>query len=302
MSTIGVGLMVVLLLRAQVACAQPQRLPSFADHHIRVAFPDSSSLQDSCDAIRRRDELSEFVGWSITEVQFQYGELNAPSFAGGRSSPTRILTMQHASGWKYGDNFFFVDILDDGLIDGFNDRDVYLEGYANFSLGKILNRRIGLGLISDVGFIAGINYAADPDVLKWLPGIRLSWDLPGFAFFNTDFTAYIDDSGGLIGGGAPAETDSFMVDLNWALPFSLGIHDFSIVGHVEFIDARGNEIGDSVSWWILGQPQFRYDLGKTVFGTANQLFVGIEWQIWPNKIGDRVTDENEVQALAVWRL
>ncbi len=244
----------------------------------------------------------EFGRWSTTEIQFQYGELNAPSFAGGGSSATRILTLQHASGWKYGDNFFFVDILDDSLLDGFNDRDVYLEAYANFSLGKILNHEIDFGLVSDVGFVVGINFAADPDLRKWLPGIRLSWDLPGFAFFNTDFTAFIDDSLGAVGGGAPAETNSFMVDFNFAFPFSLGIHDFSIEGHVEFIDSRKNEFGDDIKWWILGQPQFRYDLGKTVFDSAGRLFVGIEWQIWPNKLGDRITDENELQFLGVWRL
>jgi hypothetical protein len=32
-------------------------------------------------------------------------------------------------------------------------------------------------------------------------------------------------------GGAPAEDDSFMIDFNWAYPFSVGNQDFSIEGH-----------------------------------------------------------------------
>ncbi len=32
------------------------------------------------------------------------------------------------------------------------------------------------------------------------------------------------------------------------------------------------------------------------------LFVGIEWQFWMNKPGDKETDENSVQALLVWGL
>ncbi len=60
----------------------------------------------------------------------------------------------------YGDNFFFMDLYNDGILDGFNDNDVYLEWYPNFSFGKILGRRVGFGRIRDVGVLAGINYDA----------------------------------------------------------------------------------------------------------------------------------------------
>jgi len=239
--------------------------------------------------------------WRATEVHFQYGRLDAPTLAGGGSSYTQVLTFQHRSEWEYGDNFFFMDLYNDGVQDGFNDDDVYLEWYPNFSLGKVLGRRVGFGRIRDVGVLAGINYGADANFLKWLPGLRFSWDLPGFAFFNTDFTAFIDGNAGVQSGGVPATTNSFMVDLNWALPFSMGAHDFSIEGHAELIGERRNELGNRASWWVLAQPQFRYDAGKTLFGCPEKLFVGVEWQIWINKFGDSQTDENALQALVVWR-
>ncbi|MFV2070797.1 MAG: hypothetical protein ACC645_27840, partial [Pirellulales bacterium] len=188
---------------------------------------------------------------SITEVHFQYGKLKAPTFASGRSSYTRILTFQHASDWEYGDNYFFMDLANDGILDGFNDNDAYLEWFSNFSLGKILGRRVGFGRIRDIGVLAGINYDADVNFLKWLPGLRFSLDLPGFTFFNTDFTAFIDDNAGVQSGGIPATTSTFMVDLNWALPFSIDTHDFSIEGHAEFVGDRRNELGNRVSWWVL---------------------------------------------------
>lgn len=56
-----------------------------------------------------------------------------------------------------------------------------------------------------------------------------------------------------------------------------------------------------MSWWILGQPQFRYDLGNAPWNKPEQLYVGVEWQFWINKLGDKGTDENAVQALGVWR-
>ncbi len=239
--------------------------------------------------------------WSTTELHYQYGNLMVPGTIGRGDAETSILTYQHASGWKYGDNFFFVDFLDDSLTDGFNDSDYYGELYLNFSLGKILDRPLEIGPIKDVGIIGGLNIAGDANVRKYLPGIRLSMDFPGFAFFNMDITGYIDDSDG-IPRGAPGEDDSFMIDFNWAYPLALGSHDFSIEGHIEYIGQRTNEFGAEVSDWVFGQPQFRYDLGKSLFATPNILYLGVEWQFWFNKLGDDDTDENVVQALVVWRL
>jgi nucleoside-specific outer membrane channel protein Tsx len=238
--------------------------------------------------------------WSTTEVHFQYGKLDAPSFIGTTSVPTRILTFQHASGWRYGDNFFFVDYLDDSEPDGFNDQAFYAEWYSNFSLGKISGRPIGFGAVKDVGILLGINLSGEAKVRKYLPGVRLSWNLPGFAFLNTDITAYIDDSRGAASGGAPTENNSFMVDINWAYPFAWGKQSFSIEGHIEYIGKRTNEFGNEAKAWILAQPQFRWDAGKTLLGFGDTFFLGIEYQYWRNKLGGDST-ESVVQALAVWR-
>ena len=115
--------------------------------------------------------------WSNTELQLQYGNLDIPTFAGGGDSYHLIYTLQHASGWKYGDNFFFVDVLD-ARDPGFQDFDLYSEWYSNFSLGKIREKEMGAGLVSDVGLLLGVNSADDANVRKYLPGLRLSLDLP----------------------------------------------------------------------------------------------------------------------------
>lgn len=236
--------------------------------------------------------------WQTNEIHFQYGSSFEEAFApSATKQDTYIFTLQHADGWKYGDNFVFVDFSDSQRT-GF---DLYTELYSNFSLGKITASNVSFGPISDVGFITGINYAKHAKVLKYLPGIRLSWDIPYFAFFNTDVTAYVDDSRGVANGGAPRETDSFMVDINWALPFSLGEHDFSIEGHVEYIDGRLNEFGGPVKSHILGQPQFRYDLGKALFNSPAHFYAGAEYQFWINKLGDNDTDEHVLQFLLVAR-
>ena len=64
-------------------------------------------------------------------------------------------------------------------------------------------RKFQLGPIRDIAVIGGVNFGADANVFKYLPGVRASWKVPGFAFLNTDLTAYIDGNSGAEGGGAP---------------------------------------------------------------------------------------------------
>jgi hypothetical protein len=199
----------------------------------------------------------------------------------------------------------FADVLKGGESDdtNFNHWDLYTEAYANFSSSKILKAKYGDGVLRDIGAIAGVNYDMDAEVVKFLPGVRFSWNIPGFAFLNTDVTAYIDASEGVDGGkfNAPKESDSFMVDVNFASKsFTIGKAHFNVEGHVEYIGKRHNEFGERVHAHILGQPQFRWDAGRTFFGKPNKLFLGTEYQIWINKLGG-TKDEHALQALAVWR-
>tara|TARA_B100000446_G_scaffold101980_2_gene95497 strand:- start:1915 stop:2700 length:786 start_codon:yes stop_codon:yes gene_type:complete len=237
------------------------------------------------------------LDWQTNEIHVQQGVLDIPSYAGGGSEDVFIGTLQHASGWKYGDTFAFVD-YSQGSDQG---HDIYGEIYANFSLSKISGKDVSFGIVKDVGILAGYNYGKEGGVRKYLPGVRLALDVPGFSFLNVDTTAYIDDNMGGGGDRAPTEDDSFMVDINWAYPFSLGDHSFSIEGHIEYIGSRDNEYGGKVSHHVLAQPQIRYDLGKTLMGQSDKLFVGVEFQLWQNKYGDNATDERATQFLGVYR-
>ncbi|MBD8526850.1 outer membrane protein OmpK [Pseudomarimonas arenosa] len=240
--------------------------------------------------------------WSTSEIHLQHGSLDTPSFAGGGDADTTIVTLQNASGWEKIELFVFLDIIDDNRSDGFNDSDLYGELYVGGGFGKLSGKDLSFGPFKDIGWVFGINHADDAKVWKYLPGLRLYWNAPGFAFLNTDITAYIDDSRGVGRGGAPKESDSFMVDFAWAYPFSVGEQKFSIEGHMEYIDGRRNEFGGEVASWILAQPQFRWDIGHALGWGESHLFLGIEYQYWRNKLGDPNTDESALQALVVLQL
>ncbi len=245
---------------------------------------------------------SEGASWSITELHYQWGPVVAPSFAGGKSAATDIVTLQGAGGHDVGDYFFFVDFLQDDTADGFNDQDIYGEFYLSFMAEKTIGAPLSFGPVKDVGLTLGLNAGADANVRKWLPGLRFSLTLPGFAFANLDVTAYIDDSPGVDSGGAPSETDSYMVDFSGSYPFAIGDHRFNLTGHGEYIGARIDQFGGDVAAWILLQPQLYYDLAPLLHIASDRLFMGVEGLIWMNKLGDESTDETGALFLLVWRL
>lgn len=232
-----------------------------------------------------------------TEAHFQYGSHTNPFTE--TASGTVILTMQHASMWKFGDNFFFVDFLDDGGDDGFNEMDAYGEWYSNFSLGKITGKDLGFGPFADFGVFGGVALGTDANFRQWLPGARIAWNLPRFIFLNTDFMYGIDGGKGVEGGSPPELDGRFILDVNGLLPFNLGSLSFSITGHAEYQGATTDEFGDAVPSSILAQPQLRLDIGQALGGSANGLYAGIEFQYWSNKLGTKV-DESVIQLLVVW--
>ena len=201
------------------------------------------------------------------EFHYQYGKLTNP-FSSVQEY-TSILTIQHATSWRLEDSFLFVDILDDGGHDGFNDKNLYGEWYPTLSFSRLSGKEFRLGPIRDIALIGGINFDSDA-------------------------------SSGVRGGGTPRTSNSFMFDVSWALPVQLGSQSFLFGGHAEYIGGTNDEFGNQGKDWILAQPQFTWDLGA-VFGAANQLLVGVEYQYWRNKLGTDEEDDNVPQLLVIWR-
>ena len=73
-------------------------------------------------------------GFSVTELQYQ-GASSLNEHPVRPAGFQNILTLQHASGWEFGENFFF---LDKKCCEGADaNRDMYLEWYPFLSLGAI---------------------------------------------------------------------------------------------------------------------------------------------------------------------
>lgn len=229
--------------------------------------------------------------WNDTEVIIHNSKFE--DVFNNREFSATVVTLQHASGWEYGTNFFFIDYVTTE-----SNQEFYGEWYPFFSGKDIAGWEFG-SPVADVGLLLGFNAAPEVNSLKYLPGIQVNWNLPGFVFFSTALTAYIDQTEGDI---APKEDDSYMIDIVWNMPFSIGDHSFSFEGHTEYIGKRDLEDGsDKVRAWILSQPQLRWDAGKSLFGEVNRLELGMEYQYFHNKLGTNKT-ENLLKLLFIWHI
>ena len=236
--------------------------------------------------------------WSVTEVHYQGGN----ALRDHEVSPSgfqQILTLQHASGWKHGENFFFVDMV--CCAGSAANRDMYLEWYPYLSLSSVTGKDISWRRIKDIGPLGGLNWGAQAKFLKIAPGFRVQLDLPGFSFANLDYLYLVDKNQGLAAGGAPREDNSHLIDFNWALPFEIGGGSFSLEGHGEWRGPRNTEVGTRSPYWVLLQPQLRLDIGKALAWQPGRLFAGIEFQVWINKFGFEDADEVIPQLLVVFR-
>ncbi len=236
--------------------------------------------------------------WSNTQLHINHGRFENP-FSQQQASTT-VYSLQHASGYQYGDNFFFVDYSKDNVHDGYQDGDFYAEWYSSFSLAKIAKYQSSYAGLSDISLVFGINAAGDAKVVKYLPGVKFNWNITGFDFFSSTFTLYQDDSQGFNNGGAPKQSNSWMLDFAWGYPFVLGDQKFYLTGHVEYIADRKNEFNAQVNNWILAQPILQWDLGRNLSMPDGQLMLGIEWQYWRHKLGTK-NSESVLQLHLAWR-
>lgn len=240
--------------------------------------------------------------WSETEVQILKGDKYHDA---GNDKDIRktIVTLQHASSYKFGRNYFFVD----SLKSHYGDQDygeIYGEFYSTLSYTKITLEDLSKSFVRDVGLTGGINYGAKnsafgPNPQVYLIGTSFDFFVPGFLFFTVNTLAYIDNSqySGFGGGySCGKNSTTYQITPTWALPFSIGNHRLSFEGFLDYIGKHG-----SCSEQIITQPQLRVDVGN-YFGKKDTVFIGFEYQYWKNKFGLKGRTDSFPQALLTWKL
>jgi nucleoside-specific outer membrane channel protein Tsx len=193
------------------------------------------------------------------------------------------ITFENFNCWKYGDNFFFVDITNAERDGDQTPTSLYGEFSPRLSLSKISHRSLSFAFVKDV-LLAGTLEMGE-GFHNYLYGIGFDLDVPKFSFVQLNF--YVRNN--------PEQSgQTYQITPCWYLPFTIGPARFIFEG---FADIAGSE-GD-LSFNVDTQPRLLLDLGN-FWGAPNCLYVGTEYMYWHNKFGVKGVDESLPQAMVKW--
>lgn len=228
---------------------------------------------------------AEAAAWSSTNVEYLYGwNYRLTDREAG------VITLEHVSGFGYGDNFFFLDITHP-VHDDTKPSALYGQWNPRFSIGKITGTSLVVGPITDVLVTGELGYGANLFNYQREYNYGLGFDIkcPGVPVLAINF--WVHDAVYLDGV-------TFQISPYWGAPFKIGSVGFLFEGFLDYIGEEGDENGKAVAN-LITQPRMLLDLGS-LFKKEGALFVGTEVSIWINKFG--VEDVNEIlpQAMVKW--
>ena len=231
--------------------------------------------------------------WSDTSIGWRYGtQFREPYDANDISK--NIIDFQHASGYKYGTNFFNVDLLMSDSKDpaAGNSTAGAQEAYIVYrnivSLGKITGSDYRFPLVRDIGATFGFDWNTKNDAYgsrkrMLVGGPTLMMDVPGFLNISVLVLGESNAPNG-INGRYYYKTHPAL-DIAWAIP--IGDSPFSFEGYFDYIAAKGtDEFGSGTKPETHFDGKIMLDVGRVLGGPKGTFKVGLEYEFWKNKFGN----------------
>ena len=246
--------------------------------------------------------------FGTTNIQYLYGtryaDFNDTFTDFEESDEASVITLEHFDAWKYGDNFFFVDITngdregDDFATQSHGFGQFYAELSPRLSFGKIFGKKLEFGPIVDLLFTSTLEIPSEGVEQTYLYGLAADLKIPGFQFFQ--FNGYVRDA------QSSALQTGQQITLAWGAPFKLGKLDFVFEGFFDYAwgedpNSKGKAAGVKYQDNIITAPRLLIDVGA-LFGSPGVVQAGCEYQIWRNKYGIDGMDEDVAQAMVKWIL
>jgi hypothetical protein len=239
--------------------------------------------------------------WSDTSIGWRYGTQFAEPF-NTKDITKNILSLTHVSGYKYGVNFFNVDLLMSdkndpaSLTQSSGAQEAYVVYRNTVDISKVSGGEIKFGPVKGVGATVGFDWNAKNDVgynsrkRMLVAGPTLMWDVPGH--LNSSLLV-LWESNAPSGAFPPisAVTGRYSykthpaLALDWGIP--IGSLPLSFEGFALFIASKGtDEVGNATAAETNIDMQVMWDAGSQIGLPKNTLKLGLEYQYWKNKFGN----------------
>jgi nucleoside-specific outer membrane channel protein Tsx len=245
---------------------------------------------------------AQAADWSDTAITLRRGQKFAEPFNANDISKN-IIGLNHASGYKYGSNFFNADmLLSDSKDPSFKNssdgaHEVYVVYRNTVDLEKATGNSFkatgvrGLGVTGGFDFNtktdAGYNskkqmLVLGPTVMLDVPAGFLNVSLLQLWESNAPYSTFTNT------GKARYSYDPHpMLSAVWSIPFSIASTPLEFSGFASYIAAKGkNESAVDTAAETNIDMQVMYDLSSAVGSSKNTFKFGAEYQYWKNKFGN----------------
>jgi nucleoside-specific outer membrane channel protein Tsx len=250
----------------------------------------------TCGAVQAAD-------WSDTAISWRYGTRFAEPF-NPEHIKKHIFALTHVSGYKYGSNYFNVDLLQSdesdpaSLTQTEGAQEAYVVYRHTFDIGALRGAPIAFGPVKGVGATVGFDWNTKNDVgynsrkRMLVAGPTLMWNVPA-GFLNTSLLL-LRESNAPSGAFPPISNvrgrytydNHAMLSVTWAIPVPLN-ERLSFEGYANYIGAKGrDEVGFATGAETNIDMTLMYDIGFHFNQPKNRFRVGLEYQFWNNKFGN----------------
>ena len=225
--------------------------------------------------------------WSDTSISYRYGTKFAEPY-NPEDIQKNIYNLTYVGGYKYGKNFFSLDMLQSNSVDD-RAQEAYLVYRHTLDLGKISDKALAFGPVRGLGLTFGFDWNTKNDPgygsrkRMLVAGPTLMMDVPGFLDISL---LALKESNQPVGISERYTYDTHaMLTAAWGIPF--GASGFSFEGYIDVIAAKGtDEFGGGTAPETNFDGQIMYDLGHLVSVGKNTFKAGVEYQYWRNKFGN----------------
>lgn len=252
---------------------------------------------------------AQAADWSDTAISLRYGTAFREPYinnadGSGKDIKKSIIAFTHASGYKYGTNFFNVDLLlsdsnnPSGVTSTAGAHEVYIVYRNTIDFGKVTGGKFAFGPVRGMGFTLGFDANAKTDAgynskkRMAVLGPTLMFDVPGF--LNVSLVELWESNAPCNNyTGTCVSRYSYkahpMLTAAWSIPLSQSI-PVAFEGFANVIASKGdNEFGGSTATETNFDAQVMFDVGALAGGAKNTFKLGIEYQYWKNKFGNPTT-------------
>jgi hypothetical protein len=233
--------------------------------------------------------------WSDTSIGWRHGTKFREPF-NNQNITKNILNLTHVSGYKYGTNFFNVDMLmsddkDPSTVGGSGAQEAYVVYRNTVALSKVTGKEYKYGgFVRDFGATFGFDWNTKNDVgyaskkRMLVLGPTVMFDVPGFLNMSV---LILRESNAPVGHPSRYTYKSHpALSTAWGIP--IGSSAFSFEGFLLNIASKGrDEFGNQTKPETNFDAQIMLDVGMVTGAAPKGTFkVGFEYQWWKNKFGN----------------